>query len=100
MLDSEFRLDFKKNKNSIVGWLLCCSYLYYIQNTNIISDDVFDKACKWLLDNYNDISHKYKYLITKEMLEAGSFYNLAMSQYPNGIIRCSEVLKRKTEREY
>lgn len=82
MYDEVFRKCFKNNKNTIVPWLLSASFAYYVLGETVISDEVFDKACKWFLEHYGDIKHKHKHLVTKEMLEAGSFYNISTLQYP------------------
>ena len=61
------------------------SYGYYLYNRSILSDSLFDEIGKWLLEHWEDVEHVNKSLITIEMLEAGSAYNLRDSDYP---LRC------------
>jgi hypothetical protein len=47
-----------------------------------MSDTAFDAMCKWMLDNYDSLEHEHKHLVTKEMLSAGSGYNISYDEYP------------------
>ena len=78
----------KKSPSSSVAWFLMTSFAYYHYDISILTDEVFDKMCKYMLDNYELISHPHKYLVTKDMLGAGSGYNLTWSDYPQ-IVRVS-----------
>lgn len=80
--DEAVRECFKKNKNSCFSFWLVSSYCYYIRHESLMSDSAFDKMSKWMLDNYETLEHNHKHLITKEMLEAGSGYNLNENDYP------------------
>lgn len=80
--DEVVRECFKKNKNTCISWWLTCSYCYYIRHDSLMSDEAFDKMCKWMLENYDSLEHNNKNLITKEMLSAGSGYNLKAEDYP------------------
>lgn len=55
-----------------------CSYAYYQLNTNLISDHEFDQLGKDILANYDNIEHMHKHLVTKEMLNAGTY----LGDYP------------------
>ena len=50
-----------------------CSYAYYKLDTNLISDHEFDQLGKDILANYDNIEHMHKHLVTKEMLNAGTY---------------------------
>lgn len=91
-LDDMARQDFKKAKQSVVGWILMASFQYYHKDTNLLADTTFDKMCKWLLDNYDTVEHRYKHLITRDQLQAGSLYDLGTHDYPIQLIRISERL--------
>lgn len=80
--DEPVRDCFKKNRNSCISFWLVSSYCYYIRHESLMSDQAFDKMSKWMLDNYDSLEHNHKHLITKEMLEAGSGYNLNENDYP------------------
>ena len=55
-----------------------CSYAYYKLDTNLISDHEFDQLGKDILANYDNIEHMHKHLVTKEMLNAGTY----LGDYP------------------
>jgi len=87
LLDELSRKEFAKNKNSIIGFIIMASYLYYHKPDYppILSDHVYDRMCKYLLSNYDTIQHRLKYLIDKEDLSAGSLYKLGYNEYPYNI---------------
>ena len=47
-----------------------------------MTDGAFDKMCKWMLDNYDSLEHEHKSLVTKDMLVAGSGFNIPYDSYP------------------
>jgi len=63
----------------LVPYYLMYSYLYYEKNETIVSDDVYDKLCKKLYDEWDNVKHFHKYLIDKETLTAGTGFSL---KYP------------------
>lgn len=95
--DEEAREDFKKNKGSVFGWILLASYAYYIRYESLLSDETFDKMCKYALENYDALEHRHKHLVTKDMLQAGSCYNMKMSDYPNGLQMVAEKIIREIQ---
>ena len=96
MYDQQMREAFKDNNNSVVGYLLMASWIYYHKPhmAPILSDEVFDKSCKWLLDNFDNIDHRYKSRIAKRDLVAGSLYSLGSYDYPPFIIHFAELLSQ------
>lgn len=76
---------FEKAPNSRVSWWLMASYGYYLYNRSILSDELFDATGKWLKEHWEGVEHIHKHLITQDMLDAGSAYNLRDSDYP---LRC------------
>lgn len=90
-LDEVAREDFKKAKASVVAWILMASYAYYLRYESLLSDECFDKMCHYLLENYDSVQHRHKHLITKDMLKAGSCYNLTNDDYPNGLKMLTEA---------
>jgi hypothetical protein len=47
-----------------------------------MTDQAFDKLCVWMLENYDSLEHEHKSLVTKDMLSAGSGYNISYDSYP------------------
>ena len=56
-----------------------CAYAYYELDKPLISDTEFDLLAKDILSNWDNIEHMHKYLLTKAMLEAGTY----LGEYPN-----------------
>ena len=54
------------------------SAMYYA-GSPIISDEEFDALAKEILNNWDNIEHMHKYLLTKDMLVAGTY----LGEYPN-----------------
>ena len=56
-----------------------CAYAYYELDKPLISDTEFDLLAKDILNYWDNIEHMHKYLLTKDMLEAGTY----LGEYPN-----------------
>ena len=56
-----------------------CAYAYYEMDKPLIEDFEFDALAKEILENWDNIQHMHKYLLTKDMLEAGTY----LGEYPN-----------------
>ena len=56
-----------------------CAYAYYELDKSLISDTEFDLLAKQILEDWDNIIHMHKYLLTKDMLEAGTY----LGEYPN-----------------
>lgn len=80
--DGQVRESFKKSPNTTFSWFLASSYAYYCRYESLLSDETFDKMCAYMLENYDKLEHQHKHLVTKEMLTAGSGYNLTTDDYP------------------
>ena len=90
--DNVVRDCFKKNKNSSISWFLSSSYCYYQKDESLMSDIAFDKLCKWMFDNHDSLEHEHKHLVTKDMLQAGSGFNLKADDYPLRVQHSAPVL--------
>jgi hypothetical protein len=82
-------------KHNYVGQYLIHSYLYYICNRPVISDEEFDKICKHLLDNWDDINHMHKHLLCREDLQAGTGFAIKYDDYPEIVKSCATRLYQK-----
>jgi hypothetical protein len=90
----------KKHPHMVIPWLLMASWLYYIRydHSPILSDAVYDRSCKWLMNNFDKVEHPhYKKLITEEALEAGSLFKLTPKDYPSYLIWLAEILSEAEE---
>lgn len=81
-------LEVIKNKkfNMLIPWVLILSYGYYIRHDSIVSDTTFDLMMKTLLDNFDEVDHVHKHLITKDDLSAGTMYTLRHDDYPKIVV--------------
>jgi hypothetical protein len=73
---------FEHAPDTRVSWFLTACFCYYIENESILTDELFDDCCRWLLEHYDQITHPHKNLITRDMLAAGTGYNLTRDDYP------------------
>lgn len=64
-------------KNPIARYLMC-AYAYYVEDDPLIPDSEFDQLGKDILQNYDNIEHMHKHLVTKKDLEAGTY----LGEYP------------------
>lgn len=79
--------DVKKlNINHLVKYYLFSSYLYYMEDVNVFTDNEFDELCKILLKDYDKITHMHKSLIDKESLKASTGYTI---KYPTIVKHCA-----------
>lgn len=92
-LDNQARKSYKESTSSVIYYICLASYLYYLKNESVLSDEVFDKLCKLVLDN--KIKHKLlSHLITDDRMRAGSLFDVKANQYPVFIVRDAETLIR------
>jgi NAD-dependent DNA ligase len=61
------------NQFNKMSMYLMAAHAYYVDDDPIISDWEFDNLAKYLLDNYNDIKHPHKSLISEDDLRAGTY---------------------------
>jgi len=74
-------------KNNHIERFLMASYLYYIlYEETPMTDYEFDMLCSEMLSKWDNIQHRYKYLVTPEMLICGTGHNLRKEDYPEEII--------------
>lgn len=81
---------------SIIAWWLMASYLYYVHDLSLLSDDLYDEMAKDMLRCWGDLKHPHKHLITVDHLQAGSLYNLGELDYPL-MTRCAAAHLVKSE---
>lgn len=97
--DAQLTSEMGTTPNAVVGWLLMASWCYYIEPVpaSLLTDAMYDKACAWLLRHHDGITHKYKHLLPKEALTAGSAFHLRSYDYPLGIVRCAQAARQVLE---
>ena len=83
-----------ENNNMMIPWYVMASYAYYVEDRPLLSDGYFDRMAKRMLAEWDDIEHMHKHLITKEMLEAGTF----LGEYPSRIKDAIQSLRGKDGR--
>lgn len=69
------------NLNMSVPWYLMASYAYYEEDRPILSDSVFDRLARKILEFWDIIDHLHKDYLNEDMLKAGTF----MGEYPSRV---------------
>ena len=79
------------NLNLTVPWYLMAAYAYYVEDNPILSDSYFDRLAKKMLDYWDKIDHMHKDIISKDMLQAGTF----LGEYPSRVKYALQDLRGK-----
>lgn len=82
LLDGQCRMVIDQFPSAMVSWWLMASYAYYIHDTPIISDGLYDEMAKMMLARWDEIQHPHKRLISEDHLRAGSLYDFRAKDYP------------------
>ena len=81
MLDLHCLDIIDQNPNMMIPWYLMAAYAYYEQDSPILSDSMFDKLAKKMLDNWDKIEHLHKECLNEDMLKAGTY----IGEYPTRV---------------
>jgi len=90
LYDKECYDNIERNPNMIVPWYIMAAYAYYEEDNPILSDAVFDRLAKKMLENWDDIEHFHKEYLSIDMLKAGT-YN---GEYPSRIRGAVDSVRR------
>lgn len=74
----------KRSDNMLVPWYLMASYAYYVLDTPILSDALFDTICRALDDLWDEIEHRDKHWIDRHDLAAGTRLSTAYPSMAKG----------------
>ena len=81
-----------KNRNLLVPWYLMLSWLYYERDISIVSDACFDLICKRLDAEWDEVEHRHKRLVSRDMLKAGTGFALPFHMFPSIITSAANSL--------
>ena len=70
----------KMNPNQLLSWFLIGSYAYYELSDPIMADSTFDRLVQRLKENWEEVDHYHKYLVTESHLEAYTAYDIKYPQ--------------------
>ena len=70
--------------DALVSWFMIGSYAYYELNANVMSDYDFDFLVKRLKEEWDNINHPHKELITPTNLDSGSGYDIEFPSMVKG----------------
>lgn len=76
--------------NMYVPWYLMAAYAYYEEDDPILSDRTFDLIAKKILEHWDEIEHRHKNVLTKDMLTAGTF----IGEYPSMVKGATEAVRK------
>lgn len=77
------------NINMSVPWYLMASHAYYVSDNPILSDRMFDRLVKIMINEWDNIEHMHKDCITLDMLSAGTF----LGSYPSRVQYAVEEIR-------
>ena len=79
------------NPNSLLSWFLMASYAYYELGDSIMPDEEFDKLARSLQEQWNEVDHPHKYLVTETHLSGTTGYDI---EFPTVVKYCTiDILK-------
>ena len=78
----------------LISQYLVHSYLYYQLDNSTVSDGEYDNLAKQILENWDNIEHPHKHLISKDALQAGTFL-LSEDEYPTIVKDTAKMMKNK-----
>ena len=81
MIDKIMREVTEDNINMTVPWYLMTSYAYYVEDDPLVSDGVFDRLSKKMIESWDTIEHFHKDHIKIDDLKAGTF----LGEYPSRV---------------
>ena len=80
-----------ENLNLTVPWYLMAAYAYYVEDRPILSDSVFDRLAKKMVEFWDVIEHFHKDQLNEEMLQAGTY----LGEYPTRVKWAVQALRGK-----
>lgn len=91
MFDKDCADTVDDNLNMSVPWYLMAAYAYYEEDRPILSDSVFDRLAKKMLEFWDMIDHIHKDCINEDMLKAGTY----LGEYPSRVKYALQELRGK-----
>jgi NAD-dependent DNA ligase len=79
--------------NMIVPWYLLASYAYYVEDDPIFSDSFYDNLSRKFKEEWENINHFHRNLITLDDLSAGTY----LGKYPNRVIGSLANLRKSID---
>lgn len=86
-VEQEAEQAIAKSPSLLVPWYLIASYAYYIKDSPVISDTLYDRICATLFDELDqfNVDHMHMDLCDAHALKAGTAYHLSESDYPSRV---------------
>ena len=75
----------------LVPFYLIMAYRYYVKDDPIATDSLFDKTAKELLKCWDSVEHYHKHLLSRDMLEAGTY----IGEYPSIVKDSSYTVSKR-----
>lgn len=75
------------SQNQLIPYYLMSCYLYYVQDKPALEDRIFDALCIRIQEEWNQIEHRHKSLITLKHVQCQTGYDL---NYPTIVLNASE----------
>lgn len=81
MMDNHVRSIIDDCTDMLVPWYLMAALAYYHANKPFITDGLFDEICKRLNRDWDIVSHRFKQIVDRDSLSAGTCL-LPLSSFP------------------
>ena len=79
LIEEYMKGQIEKSINFAVPFYIMAAHAYYKDDDPIISDHAFDQLAKFILENYDKITHPHKSYLDRGTLEAGTY----LGNYPS-----------------
>lgn len=96
-LDNQCLQFIDDNIHLTVPWYIMASYAYYEEDDPILTDSFFDRLAKKILNNWDEIDHRHKEYLNKDMLEAGSYFGEYPPMVSGAVSHIRDIYKDEQE---
>ncbi len=85
----------KMSPNQLLSWFLISSYCYYRISDPVMTDMDFDYLTHRLKEEYDNVDHPHKHLVTEDNLKAGTGFDI---KYPSIVKGASHQILKSEEK--
>jgi len=88
-----------KNNNMLIPWYIMASYAYYEEDSPILTDALFDRLAKKILNNWDDIDHQHKNYLNEDMLRAGTYSGEYPTRVSGAVSHLRDIYEKANKKE-
>ncbi len=83
----------EKDINMVTPWYLMASYAYYVEDDPIFNDSFYDNLSRIFKEEWENINHFHKYLVSLDDLSAGTY----LGEYPKRVVGSLGNLRKSVD---